>query len=130
MKLQAKSLFSSFSQTADPKTQAAEAASANRRPVELKTVANLQALASELRLFATEGTFAYPRNWVQIAGMSAIVLVGLSFARLLMLILPVIQTILAGLPLSQAGISLLQIASAAVGILLAFGMASVLLDLF
>ena len=81
MKMQAKTLFSSLSQAVTPKTQSAEAINGNgTRPVELKTVANLQALASELRLFATEGRFEYQRNWVQIAGMGAIVLMALAVA--------------------------------------------------
>jgi hypothetical protein len=131
MKLQAKSLFSSISQAVAPKAQSVEAIAGNHtRSVELKTVANLQALASELRLFATEGTFEYPRNWVQIAGMAALVFMGLAFSQILMLVLPVIQALLSGVPLSQVAISPLKIAGVVVGVVLAFGLASVLLDLF
>src|SRR5437868_6885227 len=100
MRIPAKTLFSSFTQPMTPKTQSLGATHAanNAGSVQLKTVANLQALASELRLFATEGTFEYPRNWVQIAGMGAVVFMALALSRLLVLGLPVLQSLLMGIP--------------------------------
>src|SRR5437868_15501678 len=125
MKLQAKSLLSSLSQTVTPKAQSAEAVSGNRlRPVELKTVANLQALAAELRLFATEGTFEYPRNWVQIAGVAAILFMGVALSRLLVLALPVLQSLSMGIPLSSIELSPWALASAALGVILSFAFAA------
>src|SRR5689334_7386391 len=132
MRLQAKSLISSLTQVMAPKARPVEVvrAGVNGGPVQLKTVANLQALASELRLFATEGTFEYPRNWVQIAGVAAVLLMGLAGSSLLALLLPVLQMVLQGVPLSQIIISPWIIGAVACGMVLALALAAVLLDLF
>lgn len=132
MKLQAKTLFSSLTQGVVPKTQSVEAVRAGNKAksMELKTVANLQALASELRLYATEGTFEYPRNWVQIAGMAAVVLMALALSRLLALGLPILQSVLLGVPLSDVAISPWEVGGVALGMALSFAFAAVLLDLF
>lgn len=132
MRLHGKSFFSSLAQFMAPKARPVQAvrAGTNGGPVQLKTVANLQALASELRLFATEGTFEYSRNWVHIAGVAAVLLMALAGASLLALLLPVLQLVLQGVPFSEITISPFVIAGLAIGMVLAFALAAVLLDLF
>ncbi len=131
MRLQGKSFLSSLTQAVAPKPQAAEALRAGNKSgsVQLKTVANLQAHAAELRLFATEGTFEYPRNWVQIAGMAAVVFMALALSHLLVMVLPVFQALLLGIPLSNIIISPSGVTALVVGMAMAFALAAVLLDL-
>src|SRR5205085_8416870 len=120
MRLQAKSLISSLTQIMAPKARTVEVvrAGVNGGPIQLKTVANLQALASELRLFATEGTFEYPRNWVQIAGMGAVVFMALALSRLLVLGLPILQSFLMGIPFSEIAIPYPEVAALPLGMVL------------
>src|SRR5438552_16766609 len=83
MKIQTKSLLSSFGQGRLPGTQPRAAAAGSGTAgvagiAGMGTAPNLQALAAELHQSATQGLFEYPRRWVQISRGAAVILVALA----------------------------------------------------
>jgi hypothetical protein len=119
MKLQAKSFLSSLGQ---PRVSRGAA-----RP---GSGSNLQALAAEIHQSATQGVFEYPRNWVLIAKVAAVMLMSLTLVSMLSLLRPVLQVIAAQQPFYRAGVSVWEIAGTAIAGAMAFVLAGMLLTLF
>jgi hypothetical protein len=91
---------------------------------------NLQALAAELNQSATQGLFEYPRNWVLMAKVAAIMLIALAAASVVRTVQPIFIASQNNLPISAAGVSIWQLIATGVGALLAITAAAVLTNLF
>lgn len=121
MKIQSKSLLSSLAARSSARTASTPA----RHPT-----ANLQALASELHQSATQGLFEYPRNWVLMSKVAAVLLMSLAALQVVRLMQPILKAAAAGTPIERVGITMWQIAATGAGVVLAFALAALLLNLF
>jgi len=120
MKLQAKSFLSSLGQ---PRVS-------RGAPSMPGSGTTLQALAAEIHQSSTQGVFEYPRNWVLIAKVAAVMLMSLTLVGMISMLRPVLQVIAAQQPFYRAGITVWEIAGTAIAGALAFVLAGMLLALF
>ena len=91
---------------------------------------NLQALAAELNQSATQGLFEYPRNWVIMAKVAAMMLIAFAVASVVRTAQPVFVAAQSHLPLEASGISVWQLISVGFGAIVAIVASAVLTNLF
>src|SRR5204862_492191 len=126
MKLHAKSLISSLSSAVGSRNRASGGHNARFGGAGGAATANLQALAAELHSSSTQGVFEYPRNWVTIAKVCGMVLIAGTILRLLLLVRTTMDAAGRQIPIEYLGVTPWQLAAAVVCMLLAIGVAALL----
>jgi hypothetical protein len=94
------------------------------------SVANLQALASELNQLSTQGVFTYPRGWTMMARVAAVTLIALAVVRVVAYAQPLWRGLQSGRPLGTWGVSFGELLAVGVCVVLAGLVGAVLTSLF